>query len=184
MSVVPVPWRGEASRDDFPAALPSSVLHWHPESGQGAPSGSWGHDGLSVPKEGEERRCCEFVTLLFSLCAFDTGSGGVSAGERGGPGSHTDWSPVLVHSSGTVQGSCSGWVQAPRSLDGLQPIIRSSHLIPWAAAPPPCSHPLAPSPAGCFCLPHPPHPCLQPVLSAAALSLGRAWENSVRSEQG
>lgn len=59
----------------------------------------------------EERRGSgSFVTLLFSLCAFDTGDSGVSAGERGGPGSHADWSPVLVHSSGTVRGSWGGWV--------------------------------------------------------------------------
>lgn len=97
-----------------------------------------------VPKEGDEERgeaqaslsrCCSlFVPLTLAAVA----------GERGGPGSHADGSLGLVHSSGTVRGSRGGWVRAPRSLDGLQPVIHPSHLtLDWAAAPS-GSHPLVP----------------------------------------
>ena len=160
-------------------------MHWHPESRQGAHPGLWGCGALSVPKEGEERRCCGFGTLLFSVCTFDTVGGVVNAHKKGGPGSRTDWSPILVHSSGIMQGFWGGWVRAPRLLCGLQPVIHPSHLTSgWAAAPSPCSCPLAPSLAHCFCLPHSPHPSPCPVLSVTALSSGRAQENSACLAQG
>lgn len=122
-----------------------------------------------VPKEGHEERgeaqaslsrCCSlFVPLTLAAVA----------GERGGPGSHADGSLGLVHSSGTVRGSRGGCVRAPRSLDGLQPVIHPSHLtLDWAAAPS-GSHPLVPPLAHCFFLFHPPTPfltqCFQPLLS-------------------
>jgi len=151
-------------------------------AGKGSPHGPWGpwhHIGARGGRGDEAHaplsRCCSlFVPLTLAAVALV-----LVRGEG------LTWSPVLVCSSGTMRGSRGARVRAPRLLDALQPVIPPSHLTPGPAeAPSPCSLPLPLFLAICFCLPHPPHPCPRPVLSSAALSSGRAWENSAGLVQG
>lgn len=168
----------EGSRDEFPAALMSPVLlagaggavslgrdAWCQGGAyrEGTCPGPQGCAAPLVPKEGEEERLrllCHAVVLFLA------------------PGSHSDRSLGLVHSSGTMWGSWGGH-QVPPWITARDPSLPShprlgSSSFSWFS--PTCT-----PPARCLCLPHPiPHL----VLSAPALSLGGAGGNSARSAQG